>query len=194
LDGHRLPNNAISNPNLRHSFHELISPADLSSTGTPDSSTTNTSIPKPYPINQQFGINNALPDLTAMMFPSADPFAYPNQPMMTFENVVKQEDAPVMNGSQAPQMYLSNGTPGGGRMYDDLEGQLFGPLPPYLQQGQPYDMQSHVGGNVMTGISPDMHYHTGITPNDEMAGAFDGIFSGDGDEWGNMLHDSRFRQ
>ncbi len=79
-------------------------------------------------------------------------------------------------------------------MYDDLEGQLFGPLPPYLQQGQPYDMQSHVGGNMMTGISPDMHYHTGITPNDEMAGAFDGIFSGDGDEWGNMLHGSRFRQ
>lgn len=35
----------------------------------------------------------SIPDLSAMMFPSEDPFAYPNQPMITLENsqFVKQE-------------------------------------------------------------------------------------------------------
>lgn len=52
------------------------------------------------PIPQQFGFlpahntfidrihgqNPPIPDLSAMMFPSGDPLAYPNQPMTTFEN------------------------------------------------------------------------------------------------------------
>lgn len=42
------------------------------------------------PITNSFldpaGLNVPLPDMSAMMFPSADPFAYPNQPMTTFEN------------------------------------------------------------------------------------------------------------
>ncbi|KAK8172028.1 fungal-specific transcription factor domain-containing protein [Phyllosticta citrichinensis] len=32
------------------------------------------------------GLNPPIPDLSAMMFPSNDPLAYPNQPMTTFEN------------------------------------------------------------------------------------------------------------
>ncbi|OJD36274.1 c6 transcription factor [Diplodia corticola] len=32
------------------------------------------------------GFNPPIPDLSAMMFPSGDPLAYPNQPMTTFEN------------------------------------------------------------------------------------------------------------
>lgn len=32
------------------------------------------------------GLNPPIPDLSAMMFPSGDPLAYPNQPMTTFEN------------------------------------------------------------------------------------------------------------
>lgn len=81
-------------------------------------------------------------------------------------------------------------------MYDDLEGQLFGPIPPYLQQGQHnYNMQPQMGGvNMMSGMDPVIGYHTGVTPsNDEMTGNFDGIFSGDGEEWGNMMSDPRFR-
>jgi len=128
------------------------------------------------------------------MFPSADPFAYPNQPIMEYDNI-KQENIPIINGSQTPQMLFSNSS-SGGRMYDDLEGQLFGPIPPYLQQGQPnYTMQSQMGEtNMMVGMER-MNYHTGITPNnDEMTGNFDGIFSAVGDDWSNMLADSRFRQ
>ncbi|KAL9100115.1 MAG: hypothetical protein Q9163_004476 [Psora crenata] len=43
--------------------------------------------------------DRGVPDLSAMMFPSADPFAYPNQPLTTLENgqFVKQETAPDKN-------------------------------------------------------------------------------------------------
>ena len=38
--------------------------------------------------------SHSVPDLSAMMFPTSDPFAYPNQPMTTLENqnFVKQEN------------------------------------------------------------------------------------------------------
>lgn len=194
LDGVRLPNNTLSNPNLRQSYHELMPQPDMSNVATPESSST-TSIQTPYMTQSQYSISNALPDLSAMMFPSADPFAYPNQPLMEYDNI-KQEDNSFMNGSPTPQMIYQGGT--GGRMYDDLEGQLFGPIPPYLQQGQQnYNMQPQMSGaGMMGGMDTNMSgYRTGMTPNnDEMTGNFDGIFSGEGDDWGNMLSDPMFRQ
>ena len=122
------------------------------------------------------------------MFPSADPFAYPNQPMMEFDNI-KQENisSSILNSPQ------SNNFANGPGIYDDLEGQLFGPIPPYLMQGQAnFDM----GGQMDIGISglnpQEMNFQTGITPNGEMN--FDGIFTGDGDEWGSMMVEQKFRQ
>jgi hypothetical protein len=195
LDGARLQHSTSSNPNLRQSYHELMSPVDMSAKGTPESITTSNSVQTPYMDQQQFGIINNLPDLSAMMFPSADPFAYPNQPMMEYDNV-KQENMPMMNESPAPQlMFSSNGH--SGRIYDDLEGQLFGPIPPYLQQGQPsYNLHTQVGNpSMMEGVDSSMGYHTGVTlNNDGMLGNFDGIFSGDGGDWSSMLADPRFRQ
>lgn len=93
-------------------------------------------------------------------------------------------------------MYLSNGAGGGneGRIYDDLEGQLFGPLPPYLSQGQ-----NEFGGMQGTGFVPggmqgqDMGFHTGMTPGEDMTGNFD-IFSGEGGDWGDVLHGQGYRQ
>jgi hypothetical protein len=171
-----------------------MSPTDMSTVGTPDSSSTSNNMQQArFALQPDFGINTAVPDLSAMMFPSADPFAYPNQPMAAFDSI-KSENMGLMNNSQIPQMYLSNGipTPTSGR-YDDLEGQLFGPLPPYLNQGQQsYDVnQLGAGPGMMGGLGPDMNYHTGVTPNNEMAGNFDGFFSGDGDEWSSAL-DQRF--
>jgi hypothetical protein len=171
-----------------------MSPTDISATGTPDSSSTGNSLHQPrYTLQTPLGVDNAFPDLSAMMFPSADPFAYPNQPIMQFENT-KQENLDILNGSQARQMYLSNGN-GGSGVYDDLEGQLFGPLPPYLTQGQQnFDTQGQMdSGNVMAGLNPqEINYHAGETSNSDMN--FDGIFSGDGDEWSSMLADQRYRQ
>jgi hypothetical protein len=195
LDGNRFQTNTLSNPNLRQSFHELMSPADLSSNGTPDSTTAANSLQQsPYSLQQPYNISNAIPDLNAIMFPSADPFAYPNQPLMEFDNV-KQEDVGVPNEAQGQRLYLPNGANGPG-LYDDLEGQLFGPLPPYLMQRQPnYNLpgQMDATNSMMSGLNPqEMMYQSGVTAGGEMAGNFDGIFSGDGDDWSNII-DQRYR-
>ncbi|KAF2139724.1 uncharacterized protein K452DRAFT_64661 [Aplosporella prunicola CBS 121167] len=59
------------------------------------------------------GINPSIPDLNAMMFPSADPLAYPNQPMTTFEksgfsNINKGDAAPDASNSGANLMTGAN--------------------------------------------------------------------------------------
>ncbi len=136
----------------------------MSSTGTPDSTTAANSLQQsPFPLQQPFQINTAIPDLNAMMFPSADPFAYPNQPLIEFNNVKRENDG-TGQGPQGQRMYLSNGVNGPG-LYDDLEGQLFGPLPPYLMQGQPsYDRQGQMdtSNSIMGGLNPqEMIYQTG---------------------------------
>jgi hypothetical protein len=189
-DDNRFQSNTLSTPNLRQSFHELVSPTEVSTVGTPDSSSTGNSIQQQqYNLQQRFGVNNALPDLSAMMFPSADPFAYPNQPMMEFDNI-KQENIGdnMLNGQPRPNNYAPS-------VYDDLEGQLFGPIPPYLMQGQPnFDVGAAAQMDTgMSGLNPQqMNFQTGVTPNGEIN--FDGIFSGDSDDWGNMMADQRFRQ
>ncbi|CZT49777.1 related to transcriptional activator Mut3p [Rhynchosporium secalis] len=177
-----------SNPNLRHSYRDLMSqPTDMSPISTPITSPSSSLHPS-YSLPPQFGINTGVPDLGAMMFPSNDPFAYPNQPMMAFENV-KQENL-MMNNSQVPPIYLPNGLPG--QEYDDLQGQLFGPLPPYLAQAQtPYDFQGAMASGNMMGGGQNLNYHAGVPINDEMN--FDGIFSGDGEDWSNMITDQRYR-
>lgn len=195
-DGKSFQTNTLSNPNLRQSFHDLMSPADLSSVGTPDSSTAANSLQQSPFQQQPFHINTAIPDLNAMMFPSADPFAYPNQALMEFDNA-KQENVDMGHESQGPRMYLSNGTNAPG-VYDDLEGQLFGPLPPYLMQGQPsFDMQGQMdpSNSIMSGLNPqEMIYQPGVTTSGGMIGNFDGIFSGDGDDWGSPLtSDHRYK-
>lgn len=183
-----------SNPNLRHSYHEFMSPStDMSPIGTPDSSSTGGSMHPNYSLPPQFGVNTGVPDLGSMMFPSNDPFAYPNQPMMEFDNI-KQENV-MMSNSQVPPIYLPNGGPG--QEYDDLQGQLFGPVPPYLQQVQThFAMQApmgHGGPGMMgsQGQGQEMNYHAGVPPNDDMN--FDGIFSGDAEDWSTMMADQRYR-
>ncbi|TGJ79221.1 hypothetical protein E0Z10_g9535 [Xylaria hypoxylon] len=70
--------------------------------------------------------------LDAMMFPSDDPLAYPNQPQADF-------------GIHGPGLHHANPTgvlqhdPSSyyvPQLYDGIEGQLLGPLPPYLMHSQ----------------------------------------------------------
>ena len=80
----------------------------------------------------------AVPDLTAMMFPSSDPFAYPNQPMTTLENrqFIKEEN------SMDPSIY--NLAPTTSSSYNNPNPQMFGAMPAYTLQGQEpiFDMQN----------------------------------------------------
>lgn len=68
---------------------------------------------------------NQINQLDAVMFPSGDPLAYPNQPGLGMRGGPQHYDP--------SQYYTPN-------LFDGIEGQLMGPLPPYLMQtpqGQP---------------------------------------------------------
>ncbi len=115
-------------------FPDLL-PLELSPhSGSPESSgTPSTSHPsatgfqgQPTPAS---AAANHLYKLDAMMFPSADPFAYPNQPQPVLDFNMQQQ-ARHASAGQPPdgmQYYMPNA-------YDDIEGQLMGPIPPYLMQ------------------------------------------------------------
>ena len=67
---------------------------------------------------------HGIPDLSAMMFPSADPFAYPNQPMTTLENrnYIKQEPPPISQAVFDPPTTAG---------YKGMGGQLLNQIPDY---------------------------------------------------------------
>ena len=83
--------------------------------------------------------NPALSDLQAMMFPSNDPFAYPNEAMTSFENnnQFQQLDASATNKNVSPRNSAFV-PPNSSSMENsgNLDVHLFGPLPPYLRQAQ----------------------------------------------------------
>ncbi|KAK2757097.1 hypothetical protein FQN54_005066 [Arachnomyces sp. PD_36] len=56
------------------------------------------------PFSHSFENPNHLPDLTPVMFPSGDPFAYPNQPMSTLEDDHFKHDNLGVGSSSSPQI------------------------------------------------------------------------------------------
>jgi hypothetical protein len=133
--------------------------------------------------------NPAIPDVSAMMFPSGgdEPLLYPNQPLTTFENNQQfvAAAAAAAAGNKAPNPFITNVASGGVSMDsnggtplsqprhlftnaslrngrdDNIEAQFFA-LPPYLEQSS--GQQRHLPP---TSFSPDnMGYNRGphMTP------------------------------
>lgn len=190
FDNPRYPNSALLDQHARRSFQELVSPTDVSGTGTPDSSGTGNSVQSQVNFLQPFGSNNEVPDLGAMMFPSADPFAYPNQPLMEFDNHQQkmQVTGNMLDEPSISNMFYNNGS-GVPTAYDSLEGQLFGPLPPYLMQNQPNADMMQMEMNGMPRTNPSVH--SGLNPYAAMR--FDEIFMEDNDEWNKMWGDQTYK-
>ncbi|KAJ0118437.1 fungal specific transcription factor domain-containing protein [Diaporthe amygdali] len=67
---------------------------------------------------------NSLYKFDAMMFTSGDPFAYPNQPLVE----AQPQQMPVPPQADSSNFFMAPG------LYGGIEGQLTGPLPPYLMQ------------------------------------------------------------
>lgn len=196
FDSPRYPQATLPN---RHSqsIQDMVSPIDSSAAGTPESSASG-SVQFGHQLQQPYFGNNNLPDLGAMMFPSADPFAYPNQPVIEFDN--RQQNAETTNnfleGSSVPHnVFLSNST-GGHNPYDNLEGQFFGPLPPYLTQSQAnagIDLTT-VDVNGMHGVhQPALNGHAGFPATNQVGMNFDDIFVGNNEDWNSMLTEHPFR-
>lgn len=111
-------------------MQELL-PLDVSLTSaSPDSTKTPGSVHRHAQSFQQgggpSGSTSSLYKLDAMMFPSTDPFAYPNQPLLDTSGFHGRpgSHAGPSQGQDAP-FYMPN-------VYDGIEGQLLGPIPPYL--------------------------------------------------------------
>jgi hypothetical protein len=189
FDNPRHPSSAVPDQKWRRSFQDLVSPVDVSGTGTPDSTGSSNGLQTQMSFQQPFG------DLGAMMFPSADPFAYPNQAMMSFDNL--QQKPGFMGNSidtSVSNMFI------GGRAnvsspYDNLEGQLFGPLPPYLMQTQPGIDMPRMDMSGIPGFNPqEIRGHTGLTPGVGVNVNFDDLFAGGNDEWNSMIGDQVYMQ
>ncbi|KAK4552486.1 Gypsy retrotransposon integrase-like protein 1 [Recurvomyces mirabilis] len=90
--------------------------------------------------------NPALPDLSAMIFPTADePFGYPNQPLTTFENNQQFAKNNQYTSNNQPNFNLDSTVPMGPRpdskgRDDNIEAQFFA-LPPYMQEQQRRQLQ-----------------------------------------------------
>lgn len=127
---------------------------------TPDStaSTGASSQRNPYH-GSSFNPHNPVHKLDTLMFPSEDPFAYPNQPMMELGLPMKADQSLSMGDqAQEPQFFLTGS-------FDEVDNQIFGNPPPYMMhQGQPmmnlasqmYDANSMLG---MQASHPLAHPH-----------------------------------
>ena len=125
---------------FRPGSHDVYTPTSTDTMGiqTPESGSScgmAYSTPQaPFGVSQALG-DTGLPDVTAMMFPSSNPFAYPNQPMITLEDqqARKQEHSfgPVDSGPLYHNASVNSNHP-----YDNLEVQCYDPLPPYRMPGQ----------------------------------------------------------
>ena len=85
------------------------------------------------------GPASSLYKMDAIMFPSEDPFAYPNQPLLnpaSHHHTASQAPQPGAAGQsrETMQFYIPN-------MYEGIEGQLLDPMPSYLMQQGPGQAQ-----------------------------------------------------
>jgi hypothetical protein len=135
-------------------FNDFMS-IDVSARDTPESTSTATSSQRHPYTGQPLSMHNPVNKLDSLMFPSEDPFAYPNQPMMELGFPGKSE-APSSVSEASPDMQLFlTGT------FDDVESTLFGQQPPpYMmhQQAQPMmSMSSQMYDPSLMGLHSSNH-------------------------------------
>lgn len=190
--------NRRSGQQFMSSFPELL-PLDLpvSKATPPKSSSTPASTHRQLPNNFPSGyqpsggsLHNPLVKLDEMMFPSNDPFAYPNQPLVDFSQQPHGTPSGQPGSSHQDSMpfYMPN-------VYDGIEGQLLGPIPPYLmqpeqgQQGLDLSSQMYNASNMLTlqqiQLNPYGAMNTQQCQGSEMQEIMaDPQFKGD---WGNLF-------
>lgn len=138
---------------------------------------------------QQVTGSRNFPDLSTMMFPSDDPFAYPNQPMSTLESL----DGGIPNQPFNMQFFNSNTT---GDHYDGINATSYGPVPSYSMLGMPRssNMNSKHADGHLVGIDgnqgwdpgPEQGRYAGPPPGS----GWDSMF---GEDWSGGWTDQGYR-
>ena len=198
---HPLPlsqnNTPIESPYTLNSPEVFNSPSvgsDSGANGPMSAAQTNFSVSNGYQ-------NPRLSELQAIMFPSNDPFAYPNGAMSSFEtnnqfNQFEQNSASSVNKSMSPRssMFIQS-QPGNMDNSGNLDVQLFGPLPPYLsqnqQQQQQFDLPSQQDANTQlqqSGINMNAQQNEMVSqgPNSYLSGTMPTTA-----DWGAAPHSMR---
>lgn len=141
------------------SYYDLAQSIPLDTSSTPSLSSGVSARQESFPTSPSTFAEQSFPlaDLSAMMFPSEDPFAYPNQtaaPAQTYDNLLKnlgddpsfpfpatlddlrmQRDAGSNTFVPPSSTFMfSNGESMDGQSNDN-EVQLLGPMPAYMMQG-----------------------------------------------------------
>lgn len=184
-------------PIYRRGSQDPYAPSNPNSAGmqTPNSSGN------PIPLSPSYNLQNSfngqqIPDLSAMMFPSADPFAYPNQPMTTLENrhFIKQENPmdPSMYNLDPPTTTVSP--------YDNMDASKFGGIPPFMLQGQRpgFGIPNMTSPMSMSGTDsiavtmPTQGYDAGGWPQQQRSGGTPGVNLDQdqlfGEDWGGWMN------
>ena len=130
--------NSQAEPHFPPSSQDPYDSSVGSNAGVDTTSSTTNPMQSPANASQDLGMPKssnglAVPDLSAMMFPSPDPFAYPDQPMTTLENrqFIKQED----NNAVDLNMFNLGAPSTTSTPYEQINHPMFGQLPPYMTQG-----------------------------------------------------------
>jgi hypothetical protein len=133
---------AFQDNSFAANFGDFMTP-DMQRSTPESTASTATSAQRMSYGGQQMGMHNPVNKLDSLMFPSEDPFAYPNQPMMELGFPGKTDPSTsVGDQNQDMQLFLT-GT------FDDVESQIFGQPPPYMM---------HQQGQGMMGVSPQPMY------------------------------------
>jgi hypothetical protein len=144
LEAMQMSESRFQDPPFAANIPELL-PVEMSSRATPDSTSTASSSRarvQGFPTPQTNGLST-INKLNEIMFPSEDPFAYPNQPIMElgFQPDKGMSSSQAIGRSQQESPFLVPGA------FDDMEGQLMGQVPPYIIQQSGQQMMG-LGGQI----------------------------------------------
>lgn len=175
---------SIRHPSIGHPY-DSTDPSSASSTiltpqtpssGGPGFSSQgppNTQPPPPHPLTDL--TSHGVPDLSAMMFPTSDPFAYPNQPMTTLENsgcVKQEENLSPTDLYPPPDGTISTTAP----PFQNFDMQF--QMPDYMMQSNHnhnnnnnHNNQIPAGGNWGLPEAPSMMMGANTNANDNMDGS-----------------------
>lgn len=132
-----------------------------------------------------------IPDLSGLMFPSADPFVYPIQPMTTLENgqSIKNED-PTSQGMYNLPSLTTSGTC---NPYENISGPIYIQSPPILMprqhsgylQGMNSSMGMSNGMSTAPSLPIQMDNMGGWHRHQQQQQPFDQLF---GEDWGGWIN------